>query len=81
VIRLSELVSALTPSQYAELSLVLFLLVFAGVLFRHGGKRRAAEHASCAQLPLAEDASPRDATRPLWIDAAPEIAAPVGGSR
>jgi cbb3-type cytochrome oxidase subunit 3 len=56
VIRLSELVSALTPSQYAELSLVLFLLVFAGVLLRHGGKRRAAEHAACAQLPLADDA-------------------------
>jgi hypothetical protein len=56
VIRLSELVSALTPSQYAELSLVLFLLVFAGVLVRHGGKRRHAEHTACALLPLADDA-------------------------
>jgi hypothetical protein len=55
VIRLSELVSALTPSQYAELSLVLFLLVFVGVLVRHGGKRRAVEHAACAQMPLAHD--------------------------
>jgi len=55
VIRLSELVSALTPVQYAELSLVLFLMVFAGVLYRHGGKRRAAEHAWCAQLPLVDD--------------------------
>jgi hypothetical protein len=55
MIRLSELVSALTPSHYAELSLVLFLLVFAGVLFRHGGKRRAAEHAACAQLPLVDE--------------------------
>lgn len=61
MIRFSELVSALTPAQYAELSLVLFLLVFAGVLLRHGGKRRAAEHAACAQLPLADDASPHDA--------------------
>jgi cbb3-type cytochrome oxidase subunit 3 len=52
VIRLSELVAALTPSQYAELSLVLFLMVFAGVLLRHGGKRRAAEHAACAVMPL-----------------------------
>jgi len=58
VIRLSELVSALTPTQYAELSLVLFLVVFAAVVVRHGGKRRAAEHASCAQLPLAADAVP-----------------------
>jgi cbb3-type cytochrome oxidase subunit 3 len=56
VIRFSELVSALSPTQYAELSLVLFLAVFAGVLARHGGKRRAVEHAACAQLPLADDA-------------------------
>ena len=56
MIRLSELVSALTPTQYAELSLVLFLLVFGGVLIRHGGKRRAVEHAACAQLPLSDDA-------------------------
>jgi len=61
VIRLSELVSALTPAAYAELSLVLFLMVFAGVLVRHGGKRRAAEHAWCAQLPLADDAAGADA--------------------
>jgi hypothetical protein len=59
VIRLSELVSALTPSQYAELSLVLFLAVFVAVAVRHGGKRRAAEHATCAQLPLADDAGER----------------------
>jgi cbb3-type cytochrome oxidase subunit 3 len=52
VIRLSELVSALTPAQYAELSLVLFLMVFAAVAYRHGGKRRAAEHAACARMPL-----------------------------
>jgi hypothetical protein len=56
VIRLSELVSALTPSQYAELALVLFLAVFAAIAVRHGGKRRASEHAACAQLPLADDA-------------------------
>lgn len=55
MIRLSELVSSLTPAHYTELALVLFLLVFAGVLARHGGKRRAAEHAACAQMPLADD--------------------------
>lgn len=55
MIRLSELVSALTPAQYAELSLVLFLGVFAAVVWRHGGKRRAAEHAACARLPLEDD--------------------------
>ncbi len=56
MIRLSELVSALTPSQYAEASLILFLAVFAAVAIRHGGKRRRAEHDACAQLPLANDA-------------------------
>jgi cbb3-type cytochrome oxidase subunit 3 len=55
VIRLSELVSALTPAHYTELALVIFLLVFAAIAIRHGGKRRAAEHAACAQLPLADD--------------------------
>ena len=52
MIRLSELVSALTPAQYAELSLVLFFAVFVAVALRHGGKRRAAEHAECARLPF-----------------------------
>ena len=55
MIRFSELVSALTPSQYAELSLLVFLAVFAAVAFRHGGKHRAAEHAACAAMPLADD--------------------------
>jgi hypothetical protein len=59
VIRLSELVSAFTPSEYAELSLVLFLMVFAAVAVRHGGTRRAAEHAACAQMPLADDEGAR----------------------
>ena len=54
--RLSELVSALSPTQYTQLALLLFVAVFASVIVRHGGKRRAAEHASCAQLPLADDA-------------------------
>lgn len=56
MIRLSELVSALTPSQFAQIALVLFLAVFVAVAIRHGGKRRAAEHAACAQLPLIDDA-------------------------
>jgi hypothetical protein len=55
VIRFSDLVSALSPTQYAELALVLFAAVFAAVAIRHGGKRRAAEHAACAVLPLQDD--------------------------
>ncbi|MEJ7600267.1 MAG: hypothetical protein WKG01_20325 [Kofleriaceae bacterium] len=61
--KLSELVSAMSPTQFTELALVLFVLVFVGVLFRHGGKRRASEHAACAQLPLADDAAPRGELR------------------
>ena len=59
MIRLSDLVSALTPTHFAEVALVLFLAVFAAVAVRHGGKRRAAEHAACAQMPLADDAGDR----------------------
>ena len=59
MIRLSELVSALSPTQYTEMALVLFLAVFAAVAIRHGGKRRAAEHDACAQLPLADDTGAR----------------------
>jgi len=55
MIRLSDLVSALTPSQYAQFALVLFTAVFVAVAIRHGGKRRAAEHAECARMPLADD--------------------------
>ena len=55
MIRFSDLVSALSPTQYAELALVLFLMVFVGVAIRHGGKRRATEHAEAASLPLADD--------------------------
>ena len=60
MIRLSELVSKLTPTQYTEFALVLFMMVFIAVAIRHGGKRRATEHASCVQLPLDDDADPRE---------------------
>lgn len=56
MIRLSEVVSALTPTHYAQLALLLFVAVFVAVAIRHGGKRRAAEHAECAAMPLADDA-------------------------
>lgn len=40
---------------YGETSLLLFFLVFLAMAIRHSGKRRAAEHAHCAQLPLGDD--------------------------
>ncbi len=55
MIRLSELVSALSPATYTQMALVLFMAVFVAVAIRHGGKRRAVEHDACAQLPLADD--------------------------
>lgn len=55
MIRLSELVSALTPTRYTELALLLFAAAFVAVVIRHGGRRRAAEHAHCAALPLSDD--------------------------
>lgn len=62
--RLSELVSSLTPSQFTQIALVLFIAVFVAVVWRHGGKRRAREHAACAQLPLADDVAPRTEESP-----------------
>jgi hypothetical protein len=55
VTRLSEVVSALTPSQFTQIALLLFVAVFVAVAIRHGGKRRAAEHAHCSRLPLGDD--------------------------
>ena len=54
--RFSDWVSALSATTGTEVALVLFVAVFAAIMVRHGGKRRAAEHAACAQLPLADDA-------------------------
>ncbi len=56
MIRFSEWVSALTPTHFTELSLVLFVGVFVAVAFRDGGRRRATAHAEAALLPLADDA-------------------------
>lgn len=55
MIRISELVSKLTPSDFAQLALVLFFAVFVAVAIRHGGKRRREEHEACARLPLMDD--------------------------
>lgn len=63
MIRLSEVVSALSPTQFAQLALILFMGVFVSVAIRHGGKRRAVEHAECAQLPLADDTGTRGESR------------------
>lgn len=63
MIRMSELVSRLTPSDYAQLALVLFFLVFVAMVVRHGGKRRREEHDACARMPLMDDADRRGEVR------------------
>lgn len=52
---MTDLVSALSPAHYTELALALFLGVFIAIAFRHGGKRRAEEHAACARIPLDDE--------------------------
>lgn len=55
---MTDLVSALSPTQFTELALALFVAVFVAVAIRHSSKRRVAEHAACAQLPLEDDGGP-----------------------
>lgn len=63
MIRLSELVSSLTPAHFTQAALILFVAVFAAIAIRHGGKRRRAEHDACARLPLEDDVAPRGGSR------------------
>jgi cbb3-type cytochrome oxidase subunit 3 len=58
--RLSELVSSMSPTTFTEIALVLFLGVFAAIAWRH--RRRTDAHNEAAALPLADDARPRPAS-------------------
>ena len=53
--RFSEWVSALTPTQYTELALVLFTAVFVAVVVREMRTSRKRSHAAWAALPLSDD--------------------------
>jgi hypothetical protein len=55
--RLSELVSNLTPSTFAQLALLIFLGVFVAIAWRH--RRLTPAHTEAAALPLADDALPQ----------------------
>jgi hypothetical protein len=50
MIRLSELVSNLTPSTYAQMALVIFASVFVAVAWKN--RRHTATHDYLAALPL-----------------------------
>jgi len=53
--RLSELVSRLTPTHYTELALILFLVVFVALGVRAFRRRHRDEFARAALLPLSDD--------------------------
>lgn len=55
--RLSELVSALTPNFFTQLALLLFVGVFVAIAWRY--RRHTPELTAAAALPLADDAAPR----------------------
>jgi hypothetical protein len=57
--RMSDLVSALSPTQYTELALILFVAVFAAVGFRAFMRSQRPIHEAARQTPLADDATPR----------------------
>ena len=60
--RLSELVSGLTPTTWTEMALVICLVVFAGVLVYAFGRSRGAEFERASRMPL--DDSPSDRGEP-----------------
>lgn len=53
--RLSELVSNLTPSEFAQIALLLFLAVFVAVAWRALGKGARSASERWASLPLCDD--------------------------
>jgi cbb3-type cytochrome oxidase subunit 3 len=57
--RLSELISQLSPTQYTEIALVLFLGVFAAVSVRAFRRSQRAVQEAARHAPLADDAAPR----------------------
>lgn len=53
--RFSEWVSALSPTNFTELALVLFVGVFVAIVIRESRKARKSHHAEWASMPLADD--------------------------
>jgi hypothetical protein len=57
--RLSELMSRLSPTTYTEIALILFLAVFAAMAFRAYRRSQRDIHAAVRLTPLADDTKPR----------------------
>ncbi len=58
--RLSEMIAHLSPSQFTEIAMVLFLAVFVAVSVRALRKNQRQIHDHAAELPLADDAPSYD---------------------
>jgi len=56
---LSDLVSGLTPTTWAEIALVICLLVFAGALAYALGRSRSAEFERASHMPLDDTSAER----------------------
>lgn len=54
--RLTELVSSMTPTHFTQIALLLFVGVFIAIAWRH--RRLTTAHTEAAALPLADDAVP-----------------------
>ncbi|MBK9030688.1 MAG: hypothetical protein IPL61_05010 [Myxococcales bacterium] len=54
--RLTELVSGMTPTHFTQIALLLFVGVFIAIAWRH--RRHTPAHTEAAALPLADDAAP-----------------------
>ena len=61
--RLSDVISAMQLSHYAEIALVLFLLAFMAIALQLFGKRNQREWEAARRLPLREDGDGTDETR------------------
>jgi len=62
--RMSDLISKLSPTQYTEIALLLFLLVFTAVAIRAFRRSQRSVHDAARMAPLADDAAPREPGAP-----------------
>jgi hypothetical protein len=58
--RLTDLMSGANLSLYPQIGLVIFLAVFASIVLRVYGRRRADDHARWAAMPLDDTPRPGD---------------------
>ncbi len=62
--RLSDIMSAMQLSTYAEIALVLFLAAFAAIVFYVFGPSRRSHFEAVARIPLGDDDATEGASNP-----------------